>query len=83
MGIFPNRFWGEKEAHAILVGNFKPQDDLKMYGQLPDYDEFHGYDLEIDSELSQIAGNIYANSRIQSWETSKRHLFLVGIPKQL
>ena len=32
-----------------------------MYGQLPDYDEFQGYDLVIGSELSQTAEKIYAD----------------------
>ena len=46
-----------------------------MYGRLPDYGEFHGYDLGIGSEVSRIDGNIYANFRRQSWGTLMRHLF--------
>ena len=54
-----------------------------MYGHLPDYEEFHGYDLGIDSELSQTDGMIYADFRKPSWGASGRHLFSVGIPKKL
>ena len=52
---------GEKESHTILVGNFKQLEDLKMYGQLPDYGEFQRYDLCIDSGLSHIDEKIYAD----------------------
>ena len=52
---------GGKEAHTISATNFKHREDLKMYGRSPEYGEFHGYDLGIDSELSQIDEAIYAN----------------------
>ena len=74
---------GEKEARTISVGNFRQQEDLKMYGKVPDYGESHGYDLGIDSELSQIAKKIYANFHKPSWPTLKRHLFMAEIPKKL
>ena len=83
MGICPNRVWGEKEDHAILGGGFKNQEDLEMYGQVPDYGEFHRYDMRIDSESSQVGEKIYADFHKPSWQTPKRHLFLAGIPQKL
>ena len=44
------------------MGNFKQQEVLKTYGKLPDYEEFQGYVMRIESELSQMGGKIYANS---------------------
>ena len=41
---------GEKEERTISVGNSKHQEDLEMYGQLPDYDEFQWYYLWINTE---------------------------------
>ena len=54
-----------------------------MYEQLPDYDEFQGYDLRIDSQLRQMSGEIYANCHKPSRKTMKRHLFQLWIPKRL
>ena len=73
----------EKEDHAILAENFKHQEALKMYEQLPDYDEFQGYYLGIDSEFPQMDGGVYANFHMPSWQTLMRHLPQVGIRKQL
>ena len=70
----------ENKAHTILVENFKHREDLKMYGGLPDYEEFQGFYLRIDSELSQIDEKIYADFHKPSRKTSKRHLFLVWAP---
>ena len=68
---------GEKKARTILVGNSKRRTDLEMYGLLPDYGEFQGYDLGIDTDLSQIAEKIYADMHNPSCGTLKRHLLMV------
>ena len=52
-----------------------------MYSQLPDYDDFQGYDLGIDTILSQIDQKIYSNFHQPSWRISKRHLFMAEMPK--
>ena len=44
-----------------MVGNSKQEDDLEMYSQLPDNDDFRVYNLGIDVVLRQIAHKIYAN----------------------
>ena len=53
-----------------------------MYSQLPDYGELQGYDLGVESALCQIAQKVYPSYRNPSWETLKRHLFTVGVPKK-
>ena len=83
-GICPNRVWKVNwRLIQFLVGNFKHQEDLKMYGRLPDYGEFRGYDLGVDSGLSQIDEEIYANFYKPSRGALRRHLFLVGNPGKL
>ena len=34
-----------KESHLAVLDNFKHQEDVKLYGQLPDYGDFQCYDL--------------------------------------
>ena len=74
MGSFPCghaeiRFVGEKEARTSSVGNFKQKEDLEMYGQLPDYEEFQVYGLGIGTDLSRIDDKIYANFHNPSRQT--------------
>ena len=66
-----------------MVENFKQKADLEMYSQLPDYDDFQGYDLGIETILSQIAQKIYANFHKPSWQTLSHHLCMAKIPKML
>ena len=54
-----------------------------MYIQLPDYDDFQGYDLGFGGILSQIGHKIYANFHKSAWRTLKHHLFLAKITKKL
>ena len=74
---------GENEDRTIPAEHFKQKEDLKAYGQLPDYDEFQRYDRGADSELSQNDGEIYSNFHKPSREKLRRHLFLAGSPWQL
>ena len=71
-----------KEAHLASMGNFKQQEDLKMYIKLPDYDNFQGYGLGWGF-LIQVDRGIYANFHNTSWGTLKRHLFMAKITKKL
>ena len=50
------------EANAVLRSEFSQQEDVKLYSQLPDYDDFRGYYLDIDDQLEEIANRIFANS---------------------
>ena len=72
-----------KEAHLSDWCNFEQQEDVKLYGQLPDYDDSQCYDLGKEDLLLQVVRRIYANSHKPSWGTLKRHLFSAGIPKKL
>ena len=72
-----------KEANAVLRSEFSQQEDVKLYSQLPDYDDFRGYDLGIDEQLESAASLIFANFRKPSWQTLKRHLFTAKAPRKL
>ena len=72
-----------ERARVVLVNDFKQQEGLKMYIQLPDYDDFQGYDLGMGWILSHIAHEIYANFHKPSWETLEHHLFMAETPKKL
>ena len=50
-----------KESHLAGLDDFKQQGDVKLYSQLPDYDDFRGYDLGIDKQLEEIAKRIFVN----------------------
>ena len=60
---------GEKEAHIVPANDSEHHEDLKMYSQLPDYDDFQCYDLGAGGILSQIAHKIYDNFYNPLWET--------------
>ena len=59
------------------------QEDVKLYSQLPDYDDFWGYDLGIGEKLERAATLIFANYHIPSWETSKHHLVTAKASRKL
>ena len=66
-----------KEAHLAILDNSKQQEDVKLYGQLPAYDDLQCYDLGQEDILRQVAQRIYANYHKPLWRTLKRHLFSV------
>ena len=72
----------ENEARVVRANDFKQQEDLKTYSQLPDYDDFQGYDMGADGILSRIAHKIYANFHKPSWGTWKLHLFMAKNSKE-
>ena len=59
------------------------QGDSEMYSRSPDYGDFHGFDLWVETSLSQIDRGIYANFRKPSWETLKHRLSMGEIHKKL
>ena len=72
-----------KEAHLGVSDDFEQQEDVKLYSQLPDYDDFQGYDLGVGGVLSRIAHKIYAGFHKPSWRTLKHHWFMAKIQKKL
>ena len=70
-----------KEVHRAILENSKQQEDVKLYGQLPDYDDFQRYDLRQEDILRQIAMGVYANFHRPSWKTPKHHLLMIKIQK--
>ena len=73
----------ENEARIVPANDFKQKEDLKMYIQLPYYDDFQGYDLGVDGILGRIAHQIYANFHKPSWQTLKHRSIMEKIPKEL
>ena len=74
---------GGNEARVVSANDSKQREDLKMYSQLPDYDDFQGYDLGVGGVLSRIAHKIYAGFHKPSWRTLKHHWFMAKIQKKL
>ena len=72
-----------KGVHLEVLDNSKHQEDVKLYAQLPDYDNSQGYALGKECILLQVAQRIYANFHKPSWRPLKHHLFSVGRPKKL
>ena len=56
-----------KEAHLAILGNFKHREDVKAYIQLPDYDDFRGYDLGLGAALNHVGRQIYSDFHKPSW----------------
>ena len=52
---------GNTKEHLVVLEDSKQQEDVKLYGQLPDYGDFQGHDLGREDILLQIALMIYAN----------------------
>ena len=73
----------ENESRVVSANYFKQKEDLKMYIQLPDYDDFQCYYLGPEGIPSQISHKIYANFHKPSWQTWKHHLRMAKIPKKL
>ena len=78
-----NNLEESNEVNAVLRSEFSQQEDVKLYSQLPDYDEFRGYDLGIDEQLELAATLIFANFHKPSWQTLKHHLFTAKVPQKL
>ena len=47
------------ELNQALLDEFKIQDDVKMYIQLPGYGDFHGFDLPNGAELAAISQTFF------------------------
>ena len=58
------------EANRALLGEFKTQEDVKIYSRLPDYDDFRGFDLYTEIELSAISERILKGHPKTSWSPS-------------
>ena len=59
--MLKSRLGDTKEANLVFLEDPKKQEDVKLYGQLPDYGNSQGYDLGQDDILRQAALRIYAN----------------------
>ena len=71
------------EVHQAILDEFKIQEDVKMYIQLPDYDDFLGFYLPSESALAAISNRAYAGFLKMTWSTLKHHLLSSFTPKKL
>ena len=71
------------EAHLVVLDDSKQREDVKLYSQLPDYDDFRCYDLGREDLLRQVTRRIYANFHKPSRRTLKTHLFPAGAREKL
>ena len=67
----------------VLQDEFKIQDDVKMYGTLPGYDNFVGFDLSNEKDLSAISKSIFTGPPKTSRAKLKHRLFNTHIPKEV
>ena len=56
---------------------FRKREDVKLYGQMPDYGDFQGHDLWQGGILHQAALRFYSNFHMPSSQAMKHHLFSV------
>ena len=59
------------------------QEDVEMYIQLPDYDDFRRFDLPIEADLTAISKRVYGGLPGTSWLNLKNHLLITHTPKKL
>ena len=71
----------QKKRILVVLGDFKKQEDSKLYGRLPDYDDSQRYDFGQEDILRQVALRIYDNSHKPSWQTLKHHFLTVKFRK--
>ena len=74
---------GPQDAGHALLDECKIQEDVEMYTQLPDYDDFRRFDLPRGNDLTVIAYRIYGGFAKQPWLTPRHHLFSMDMPNQL
>ena len=72
-----------KELHRAVLEHSEHQEDVKLYGRLPDYDDSQCYDLGREDILRQIGMGIYVNIHRPSWKTLKHHLFTIKPPNDI
>ena len=72
-----------QEVNKVLLGECMVQEDVKMYSQFPDYDDFRRFDFPNGTDLTAISKRIGGVISKPSWLTLKHHLFSMHIPKKL
>ena len=72
-----------KESHLAISGNFKQQEEVELYSQLPDYEDFRGYDFGTEDALNQVDRQIYTNFHKPACQALKHPLFSASTPQKL
>ena len=71
------------EANQALLYEFNIQEGVKMQSQLHGQDDFLGFDLSNERDLSAIAKRVYEVFAKPSCSPLKHHLFIAHIPEEL
>ena len=74
--FYPRR---RKGGDQLLLGEFKIQENVKIFGQLRDFDYFRRFDLEEEGYLSTVSKRIYGGFRKPFRQTTKHRLFNMHI----
>ena len=68
----------EIEVNQVLIDEFKVKEDVKMFSQLPDYDDFRWADLSNEGDLATAYKRSYGAFRKPSRRTLKHHLLNIN-----
>ena len=77
------------ELNAVLRSEFPQREDVKLYSQLLDYDDFRGYDLGIGEQLERAASLSlsislsFSNFHKPPWGALKRHISTAKVLRKL
>ena len=72
-----------RDANQALLDEFKIQEDVEMYIQLPEYYDFRGFDRPIETDSAVIPKRVFGLFPKHTWSALKRHLFNTFAPKIL
>ena len=72
-----------KGAHLAVLEISNHKEDVKLYGQFPDYDDFQRYDLGQEDISHQLDQGIYSNFHKPACHALKALLFPVKVPKKI
>ena len=78
-----SRLGDDPEVNQVLADEFKIQDDVKMYSQLPGYDDFQRLDIANGCDFAATQEIIYGCFYKPSWQTLKHHLLNGNITEKL
>ena len=64
-------------ANRALLCEFRIQEDVTTYAQLPECADFRGFDSANETDLAVISKRAYGGFATPSWPTLNRHLLML------
>ena len=74
---------GESDVNQALIDEFKTKEDVKMFRELPDCDDFRCFGLANEDDLSTVSMRVCGPLLETSWRTLRHHLLNIQIPQNL